>query len=62
MTKKWWESSTIWVNIVPILLLVLDYFIRSSNDSDLILLLTAVVNIINRLRIKQPTEVLPLTR
>lgn len=59
--KKWYQSSTIWVNIIPIVLLVLDYLVRQSNDAELIVLLTAIINIINRLRVKEPIKVLPLS-
>jgi hypothetical protein len=59
--KKWYESSTLWVNIIPLVLLVLDYFIRTSADAQVIALLTAIANIINRLRVTEPTKVLPVS-
>jgi uncharacterized membrane protein len=50
--KPWYKSSTIWINLAGILALVIDFIVRSNAipDADVIAILVAIANILNRLR------------
>ena len=51
-TKPFWESSTLWINIAGIAVIVLDLVLQTDLvvDKDVVALLLAVLNILNRLR------------
>ena len=51
-SKPFWMSSTLWINFLGLVALVLNYFIKNVfiPDPDLIALLVAVANILNRFR------------
>lgn len=58
-SKPWWKSSTILINLVGVIVLGLTYVVDSglTNDQDLVALILAIVNILNRLR----STISPLT-
>ena len=58
-SKAFWKSSTLWINVVPFLVLLLDSALELKvvKDADWLLILTGVANILNRLR---PAKKLPL--
>lgn len=57
--KPFWQSSTIIINAIPLLILVIDMVIKVDlvQDKDILLILTGVLNILNRIR---PVEKRPL--
>lgn len=62
--KKWYESTTIWINVAGIIAIILDLLLRSSMilDPDIIAIIVAVLNIINRFRITTPQKVAPIEK
>lgn len=50
--KKWYQSSTIWINVAGVIALILEAVIKLeiTNDTEIIALVIAVLNIINRFR------------
>lgn len=59
--KPFWKSSTILINLAGILALVLSFVVQSNfiPDADVIAILVAVLNILNRFR--APTKIQSLT-
>lgn len=57
--KPWWQSTTILINLAGIAVLVLTFVVDTgiTNDKDIIALILAIVNILNRIR----STVSPLT-
>lgn len=57
MNKKWYESSTLWINLSAIVLVGLDFVLQDGTISnpDVIAIVAALANIIRRLQIK-PNE------
>ena len=55
--KKWFESSTVLINLVGLLAIGLDMALASNliPDADVTAIIVSVLNIINRFRIK-PNE------
>ena len=50
--KKWYESSTILINIIGIIVLALNFIITSNliPDPEVVALIVAILNILNRFR------------
>lgn len=55
-SKTWYKSSTVWLNIVAVLVVALKFALNSNliPDPDVIAVITAVLNILNRFRTTQP--------
>ncbi|MCK9370743.1 hypothetical protein M0R04_12610 [Candidatus Dojkabacteria bacterium] len=51
--KKWYESSTLWINLLGVVAVVLGLVVDSNliPDADVLAIITAVLNIINRFRV-----------
>lgn len=60
--KKWYQSSTIWINVVPLLIMGLDLLIQSNviPDPDVLMTIQGILNILNRFR--APSRVLPIEK
>lgn len=60
-SKPWWQSSTIWINITPLVVLllqsILDSYVLSPQT---VVVLTTVINIFNRLRAPEQIKSLSL--
>ena len=54
--KEWWKSSTLWLNAAGIATMVLDLVVQSNliPDADVLAIVLAVLNILNRFRTKNP--------
>ncbi len=53
--KKWYESSTIWLNIVGVIIIALQMVLQSNTlNPDVAALILAVLNILNRIRSEKP--------
>ena len=63
MTKPFWQSSTLWINIVGVLIVVLDLVLQSNliPDPDVTAIVVSILNILNRFRVKKPSDVKELT-
>lgn len=50
--KPWWESTTILINITGIVILILTFIVNThvTNDQDIVALILAIINILNRVR------------
>ena len=61
-SKPWWESSTIWINLAGIVALVLEVVISSNlvPDPEIIGLIVAILNIINRFRAPKTIKTLSI--
>lgn len=60
--KGWWKSTTVWVNVVPVVVLLIEYATKTYVlDPELVTILTAVANILNRLRAPQQIKSLKLS-
>lgn len=61
-TKKWYESSTLWINIVGVVAVVLELALQTNiiPDADVVALLVALLNILNRFR--APKVVKPIEK
>jgi hypothetical protein len=64
MEKKWWQSTTLWINILGIIAIGIELVVKSNSipDADVTAILVAVLNIINRLRLTSASEVKPIER
>lgn len=62
MEKKWYQSSTIWINLVGVIATVLEILVNSNllPDPEYVALAVAILNIINRFRV--PKKVLPIEK
>jgi hypothetical protein len=59
--KGWWRSTTVWVNLVPVIILVIEYVTKTYViDPDVVAILTAIANILNRIRAPQSVQPLKL--
>lgn len=56
--KKWYESTTIWINAAGILLIVLQVVLQTNIgiDPDVQAIILAVINILNRIRGSKPAQ------
>lgn len=61
-TKPFWMSSTLWINVAGVVALVLNILLATNKvvDPDIIAVIVAVLNILNRFR-SQGTVIKPLT-
>ena len=61
-TKPFWQSSTVLINIAGVLVLIIGYAVDSNliPDADLVVILTSIANILNRLRAPAKIESLTL--
>ena len=61
-TKMWWESSTVWINLVGALVVALKLVVDSNliPDADVTAIVVALLNILNRFR--APKVVLPIEK
>ena len=50
--KPFWQSSTLWINFIGIAIIVLDLAVESNliPDPDVVTIVVAVLNILNRFR------------
>ena len=56
-TKFWWESKTLWLNIVGLVVVMLEYFGQIKLiDPTLLATIMTIVNFILRL-LKEPSEI-----
>lgn len=58
-SKPWYQSSTVIINLIGIAVLILTMFVntRITNDQDIIAIVLAIINILNRVR----SSISPLT-
>lgn len=51
-SKPFWKSSTLWINVLGIIVIALDLVVKSNliPDPDVVAIIVAVLNIINRFR------------
>ena len=56
--KPFWKSSTIWLNVVGVLVIVLQLVTSTKLvvDPDVQMVLLAVLNILNRFRTEEPIK------
>lgn len=61
-TKKWYQSSTLWINLIGVVAVVLDLVVKTNliPDADVVTIIVAVLNILNRFR--APTIVKPIEK
>ncbi len=57
--KKWYQSSTMWINLAGVVAVALDMVIDAKliPDADVIAIMVAVLNIVNRFRVQKPSDV-----
>lgn len=50
--KPFWQSSTLWINFIGIVAIILEVVIKSDliPDADIIAIIVALLNILNRFR------------
>ena len=62
-TKAFYKSSTLWINAIGIVAIVLELVVKTNliPDADVVAIIVAVLNIINRLRLQVPADVKRLT-
>jgi len=62
-SKPFWESSTLWINAVGVLIVVLDLVVKTNliPDADVVAIVVSVLNILNRFRVSKPSDVKTLT-
>ena len=51
-TKAFWQSSTLWINVIGVVAVVLTMVVNSGivEDTEVVALIVAVLNIANRFR------------
>lgn len=51
-TKPFWKSTTLWINFVGILIVVLQLIVNTNvlPDKEVVTIILAVINILNRFR------------
>jgi len=61
-TKKWYQSSTMWINLIPMAIMGLDLIVKSNliPDTDVLMVIQGVLNILNRFR--APAKVLQIDK
>jgi hypothetical protein len=61
--KVWYKSTTILINLAGILSLVISFFLNSGmvTDKEIIAILIAVANILNRLRVTSDSPPKPIS-
>ena len=49
-SKGWWESSTVWINLAGIAVIVLDLIVKTNliPDADVVTIILAIINILRR--------------
>jgi len=57
MEKKWYQSSTLWLNFAGIVAMVIELAVNSNliPDPEVVGILVGILNILNRFRVK-PNE------
>lgn len=54
--KKWYESTTIWINLIGVIVIVLEYFVQSNLiDPEIGTIILGAINMLNRVRGKEST-------
>jgi len=50
--KPFWQSSTLWINVIGIVAIIISYVLKLEvvKDSEVVALLVAILNIANRFR------------
>jgi len=58
-SKPFWQSSTLWINGLGVLVVVLELVVNTNliPDADVVAILVAVLNIVNRFRVKNTGDV-----
>ena len=56
--KYWFQSSTIWINLVGILVVVVDLIVKTNliPDPDVIAIIVSILNILNRFRVPKAVQ------
>ena len=59
-TLKWWESKTIWINLVGILLIVLELVVNNNliPDAEITSIVLSLINILRRVNAPAKIEVI----
>lgn len=62
-SKPFWKSSTLWINTLGIVAIALEFILTSNliPDAEVVALIVAVLNILNRFRVVKPMDVKTLT-
>lgn len=62
--KMWWESTTIWINLLAVIVPVLDLITQMNiiQDKEVYALIIAVLNILNRFRVSPSDPVKPVSK
>lgn len=55
-TKPFWQSSTLWINTLGIILGIASIAVEIRGDTEIIGLVTSILNILNRFRPVEKTE------
>ena len=61
--KPFWESTTLWINALGIVAIVLELIVKTEliPDADIVAIIVAILNILNRFRVTKPNDVQKLT-
>lgn len=61
--KPFWESTTLWINALGIVAIVLELVVKTNliPDADVVAIIVAVLNILNRFRVQSSGDVQKLT-
>lgn len=62
--KKWFSSTTIWINLIGFLVPILDLLVQTNfiQDKEFYALIIAVINILNRFRVSPKDPVQPMSK
>lgn len=62
--KKWYQSSTVWLNLIGFIVPVLDMVVKTNliQDKEVFALILAVLNILNRFRVSPSQPAQPLSK
>jgi uncharacterized membrane protein len=62
-TKPFYQSSTLWINALGIVIIVLEFVLTTNliPDAEVVALVVAILNILNRFRVVKPLDVKTLT-
>lgn len=62
-TKPFWKSSTLWINAIGIVIIVLEFVLTTNlvPDPEVVALIVAILNILNRFRVTKPMDIKTLT-
>ena len=60
--KFFWQSSTFWINFLGIVVIALEFVVQSNliPDADVVAILIAVLNILNRFRVTKVVQPIKL--